>query len=450
MRILIVTEQFPPMVGGVATVTDSLSRDLAEAGHQVWVAAPSEGRYDQFLDRGRVHLYRFASVEWPSYEGQRLALLPVAQLRRLLRVARPDIVHIHSPIILGNLALLLASARHIPVVATNHYMPLNMSPTLSTDPVLGKSFRALAYGYLVTFYNRCDCVTAPTATALDLLKQHGLRVPARPISNGIDPRAFAPRPRDEALRRRLGLPANRPLVLYIGRLAEEKRVHILLDALSQVEEPVHLAIGGTGPLREELEERAAELGMARRVSFLGFVADDDLSPLYRLADIFAMPSVAELQSVATLEAMASGLPVVAADAGALPELVRDGENGFLFAPDNSAALAERLAQLVRDADRRAAFGARGLETVRPHDRRHVLDEWVALYTQMAATARAHAARGKRAASAKSAVSPKSASKGTGRAAARSLPSTRRLATRLPRPARSGTHARQGRRGLEVG
>jgi glycosyltransferase involved in cell wall biosynthesis len=443
MRILIVTEQFPPMVGGVATVTDSLSRDLARAGHQVWVAAPSVGRYDQYLDRGPVHLYRFASVEWPSYEGQRLALLPVAALRRLLRVARPDVVHIHSPIILGNLALLLASARHIPVVATNHYMPLNMSPTLSTDPVLGKSFRALAYGYLVTFYNRCDSVTAPTATALDLLKQHGLRVPSRPISNGIDPRAFAPRPRDEALRRRLGLPADRPLVLYIGRLAEEKRVHILLDALAQIEEPVHVAIGGTGPLREELEERAETLGVAHRVSFLGFVADEDLRPLYRLADVFAMPSVAELQSVATLEAMASGLPVAAADAGALPELVRDGENGFLFAPDDSAALADRLARLVRDVDLRATFGARSMEIVRPHDRRRVLSEWEALYAEVAATARQHIAKGKRTGRSKS------ASKGTGRVASRSLPSSRRLAARLPHPTRRGTPARQPRRGLEI-
>lgn len=443
MRILIVTEQFPPMVGGVATVTDSLSRDLAEAGHQVWVAAPSEGRYDQFLDRGLVHLYRFASVEWPSYEGQRIALLPVASLRRLLRVARPDVVHIHSPIILGNLALLLASARHIPVVATNHYMPLNMSPTLSTDPVLGKSFRALAYGYLVTFYNRCDSVTAPTATALDLLKQHGLRVPARPISNGIDLAAFAPRPRDEALRRRLRLPADRPLALYIGRLAEEKRVHILLDALAQVKTPIHLAIGGTGPLREELEERAASLGIARRVSFLGFVADDDLRPLYRLADVFAMPSVAELQSVATLEAMASGLPVAAADAGALPELVHDGENGYLFAPDDSAALADRLTRLARDADLRATFGARSVEIVRPHDRRHVLAEWQEVYAGLAAAARQHAAKGKR-------TKAKSAVKNTGRPASRSLPSTRRLATRLPRPARPGTPTRQPRRGLEIG
>ena len=300
MRIVIVTEQYLPMLGGVATVTVNLSQDLAAAGHQVWVVAPSQGNYSEEGMQGPVHVHRFASFEWPTYDGQRIAFPPVAPLHRLLRDVRPDIVHIHSPIVLGNLAQLLASRMRVPVVATNHYMPINMSRTLSTDPLLGKSFEAIAYSYLVGFYNRCDFVTAPTATALGLLKQHGLRVSSRSISNGIDLREFTPRARDEALRRRLGLPSDRPLVLYLGRLSDEKRVRVLLDAMAQLRLPVHLAIGGSGPAREELEAHAVALGMGKRVTFLGRVADDDLVPLYRLADVFAMPSVAELQSVATL------------------------------------------------------------------------------------------------------------------------------------------------------
>lgn len=387
MRIVIVTEQYLPMVGGVSTVTLNLSQDLAASGHQIWVVAPSEGRYDERREQGKVHVHRFSSFEWPTYDGQRIVFPPVAPLRRLLRTVRPDIVHIHSPLVLGNLAQLLAAASHLAVIGTNHYMPVNVAPTLSNDPLLGKSFRAMTYSYLVSFYNRCDFVTAPTATALDLLKRHGLRAPSRPISNGIDLRRFTPKPRDEALRRALGLPSDRPLIIYVSRLSEEKRVNVLLDAMAQLREPTHLAIGGSGPARRVLEEQAADLGIADRVTFLGHVPDEQLVPLYRLGDIFAMPSIAELQSLATMESMALGLPVVAANEGALPELVHDGVNGFLFAPDDSAALADRLARLAANPVLRRQMSVRSLEIVASHDRRHILDEWQQLYAEVAAGVR---------------------------------------------------------------
>jgi glycosyltransferase involved in cell wall biosynthesis len=396
MRIVIVTEQYLPMLGGVATVTLNLSQDLAAAGHQVWVVAPSEGHHNEHTHDGPVQVSRFASFEWPSYDGQRIAFPPVAPLRRLLHGSRPDVVHIHSPIVLGNLAQLLAGTLRIPVVATNHYMPINMSPSLSTDPLLGKSFEALAYSYLVSFYNRCDYVTVPTDTALGLLKQHGLRVAARAISNGIDLARFFPASRDESLRRRYGLPADRPLLLYLGRLSDEKRVHVLLDAMAQLQVPAHLAIGGSGPASADLEARADALGIRTRVTFLGRVADEDLAATYRLADVFVMPSVAELQSVATLEAMAVGRPVVAADAGALPELVLDGANGYRFTPDDSLALSDRLARLIAEQALRERMGEASLRLVARHDRQHVLDEWQNLYADLAAqvkaAAREHARR----------------------------------------------------------
>lgn len=395
MRVVIVTEQYLPMLGGVATVTVNLSQDLAAAGHQVWVVAPSQGNYREEGMQGGVHVHRFASFEWPSYDGQRIAFPPVALLHRLLRDVRPDIIHIHSPIVLGNLAQLLAGRMRVPVVATNHYMPINMAPTLSTGPLLGKSFEAIAYSYLVGFYNRCDFVTAPTAIALGLLKQHGLRAPARAISNGIDLRQFSPKPRDEALRRQLGLPSDRLLLLYLGRLSEEKRVDVLLDAMAQLREPAHLAIGGSGPARDDLEAQVATLGIGQRVTFLGRVEDGDLAAVYRLADLFVMPSVAELQSVATLEALAVGLPVVAANIGALPELVLDGQNGLLFAPDDSADLATSITQLLTDAALRQSMAARARASVMPHDRQRIVAEWQQLYASIGARMREAAAHHRR-------------------------------------------------------
>lgn len=383
MRILIVTEQYPPMIGGVASVTSALARNLADAGHRVWVAAPSETHEHIAQMDHRVHVRRFASFEAPSFDGQRIALLPVAQCHHLLRAVRPDVIHIHQPLVLGNLMLLLAAIEHIPVVGTNHYMPVNVAPGVNPDALLGRSVEAITYSFLVGFYNRCDFVTAPSETALALLKRHGLRPPARAISNGVDVRRFFPGPRDEALRQRLGLPDDRPLILAVGRLSKEKHLHTLLDAFAQLRIPAHLAIGGSGPARAELEHQARALGIARRVTFLGHIEDADLAPLYRLGDVFAIASIAELQSLVTLEAMAVGLPVVAADAGALPELVHDGENGLLFPPDDSAALAHRLAALAEDPAMRRAMSARSLAIAISHDSEHVLAQWERQYAELA-------------------------------------------------------------------
>jgi glycosyltransferase involved in cell wall biosynthesis len=383
MRIIIVTEQYLPMLGGVATVTRNLSQDLAAAGHAVWVVAPSESHHNERAQDGAVAVRRFASFEWPGYDGLRIAFPPFAPLRKLFTRVRPDVVHIHSPIVLGNVAQFLGSALHVPVVATNHYMPENVSPTLSTDPLLGKRFDALAYSYLVGFYNRCDVVTAPTSYALALLRTHGLVAAGRAISNGIDLSAFAPRTRDEALRRRLGLPADRPLILYVGRLSEEKRVSVLLDAMAQVRAPAHLVIGGDGPEAELLRQRAGDLELTERVSFLGRVPDDELVPLYRLADLFAMPSTAELQSLSTLEALAVGLPVVAANAGALPELVRSGENGLLFTSEDSAEMSECLTRLVTHPAQRRRMAKAAMATAAQHDRQRITQEWLQLYAAAA-------------------------------------------------------------------
>jgi len=383
MRIVIVTDQYPPLVGGVSTVTRNLSIDLAARGHQVWVIAPSERTRDMRRVENGVHIYRFSSFKWPAYEGMRIAFLPIVPLRHLLNQIMPDVVHIHSPVVLGNLARMISHALQRPVIATNHFMPINISRTLSDDPVLSRSFENLTYSYLVRFYNRCNFVTAPTVTAVELLRQHGLRAPTMAISNGIDLTRFRPAPANPALRPALGLPADTPLLLYVGRLFGEKRLNILIDALSRTDEHIHLAIAGTGPEENALQEQAVALGLAQQVTFLGFVPDAQLLELYRAADIFVIPSIAELQSLATMEAMACGLPVVAANYAALPELVQDGDNGFLFTPDDRNDLAHKLQILTRDAHLRRTMGLRSLRRIAPHNRERVLRQWEQLYQYVA-------------------------------------------------------------------
>ena len=383
MRIVIVTDQYPPMVGGVPTVTRQLATDLANRGHQVWVVAPSYGSRDIYRIEQKVRVYRFSSFEWPTYEDLRIAYLPFLPIRKLLKKADPDVIHIHSPVVLGNIAQILAGGLRKPVVATNHYLPINMSRSLTGDSVFGKPFNTVTYSYLVHFYNRCEYVTAPTATALNLLYEHGLRAPARPISNGIDLARFRPGPRDEALRRRLRLPADRPLILSVNRLSQEKRIEVLIEAVGKMRQPAHLAIGSSGPAEADLRAQVKALRLEDHVSFLGFISDIDLVPFYRLGDVFGIASEGDLQSLVTMNALACGLPVVAANACALPELVHHGENGYLFAPGDSAEMAAYLDRLVSDADLRRKMGAKSLEIIAPHERGKVLEEWETLYRRLA-------------------------------------------------------------------
>jgi phosphatidylinositol alpha 1,6-mannosyltransferase len=382
MRIMLVTDQYPPMVGGVPTVTRGLAVDFVNRGHQVWVVAPSYGARDvKRLEQG-VRVYRFSSFEWPTYEGLRIPFLPFMPMRNLIKRSDPDIIHIHSPVVLGNIAQILAGGLRKPVIATNHYLPINMSRSLSSDPIFGKPFSSVTYTYLVNFCNRCEYVTAPTQTALNLLYEHGLRAPARAISNGIDLNRFRPGAPDPEALTRFGLPTDRPLIIHVNRLSEEKRIDVLIRAAQHLRQPAHIALVGSGPMEAELRALAASLHVEDRVSFLGFVRDADLLSLRRSAALFAIPSEADLQSLATMEAMACGLPVVAANSYALPELVHQNENGFLFQPGNSEELARAIDTILEDGDLRTRMGQESLNIIEKHDRLNILDEWEDLYRRL--------------------------------------------------------------------
>ncbi len=427
LRVLIATDQYEPMIGGVPTVTRELARGLAERGHVVEVLAPSaSGRSGTGPGPaigpgdadpgggGELTLASRRSVRWPWYDDQRLGLLSPAAARELVDGFAPDVVHVHSPLTLGAVARSAARRRRVPVVYTNHYLPANVHPTAgrSGHPAAGSAaasargarvssaaratvaaagsmagalFDVGFYGYLTAFANRCDRVTAPTATALLLLRDHGLRAPSQVVSNGIDLGVFSPGQADEALRLAYGLPAGRPLILSVGRLSPEKRADVLIEAVAGQEAgDAVLALAGSGPDSQRLRALATRLGVCDRVRFLGFIPGAELPGLYRLADVFAIASEAELQSLVTMEAMASGLPVVAVNAGALGELVHPGENGFLTRPGLVGDMAGSLDLLCRDPGLRARMAKAGLRIIADHDRHRMLARWETIYRTLAA------------------------------------------------------------------
>jgi glycosyltransferase involved in cell wall biosynthesis len=377
-RILIVTDQYFPMVGGVAAVTHGLAAGLSGRGHAVTLLAPSARLRSASGMAGQARVRCPGSVPWPWYQDMRVARLPVRGVREIFSSAEPDVIHVHSPLVLGVLARRRAERAGIPVIYTNHYMPANVTMTPGQAPrALDNSF----YSWVCGFANRCDYVTAPSKAALGLLREHGLRVPCEVISNGVDTSVYSPGA-DGPLRRRYGLSAGSAVILAVGRLSGEKCLPVLLDATARLTMPAQLVIAGAGPDRARLQARAASLGIDGRVAFLGHVPGDDLPGLYRMADIFAIASQAELQSLATMEAMASGLPVVAAAACALPELVSHGRNGYLFSGGDAEAMAGYLDALISDQGMRHRMGAESLRLIARHGRDGTLRHWESLYAHL--------------------------------------------------------------------
>ena len=236
-------------------------------------------------------------------------------------------------------------------------------------------------------YSRADAVTAPTTCAVDLIARRAGLTGAFPVSNGIDAGAYEQARVAVAARRNTpGSPDTlyEPTVLFVGRLDQEKRVDELIRAFARIAPDVsgRLDVVGEGASRSGWEALAQRLGVARRVRFHGRVSDDDLLAAYANADLFCMPGVSELQSIVTLEAMAAGLPVVAADAMALPHLVRPGISGELFTPGDIDGLAGHLRTLLTDVALRERYGTAGRELVEAHTMETTLGIFETLYEKV--------------------------------------------------------------------
>ncbi|MCL5962375.1 MAG: glycosyltransferase [Chloroflexi bacterium] len=367
LKILYALDSYRPNIDGVGISTERQASRLAARGHDVMLVAPAQRFADYAetaagLDVFRVRTIRFISNRW------RMAVLTGGTVERIIDTFRPDVVVINLPFPLNSAILREARKRHVPIVGVTGTMPewiLAHLPFLK--PLSGVLYPTI-WRYLAAYYNRCDVVIGVTPTALRFLEAYGLKKPATVISNGVELRSFYPRPKDRRLAERLHIP-DKSAVLYAGRLDAEKRVDILIHAIPLVLQEVdcHFVIGGDGSERVKLQEMSARLGVDRNVTFTGFLDTSDYQSVYSLADVFAIASPAELQSIVTLEAAASGLPIVAVNAGALPELVKDGRNGLLFPPDNPAELAAVLVRLLQNEELRRSMGQESRAIARRHD-----------------------------------------------------------------------------------
>ncbi|MEZ3162176.1 glycosyltransferase [Microbacterium sp. BWT-B31] len=379
LTILIGADTFLPHVNGAARFAERLAAGLVARGHDVHVSAPSAGHrnhgtFVETIEGQPVTMHRLPSWRWYPHDWLTF-VMPFRSkhyARKVLNAVNPDVVHIQSHIVIGRGLSREARKRGVPIIATNHVMPENVIDFTALPAFLNKIVIKLAWDDAKRTFDLTRAVTTPTRKAADFLEATIDIQGVIPISCGIDASNYTAdlTPRD----------ANR--LVFVGRLTTEKQIDVVLKAIAALDPTLGVTfdIVGNGDQRRNLEQLTAKLGLADRVTFHGHTSDEELRSLLTRASAFVIASIAELQSIATMEAMASGLPIIAADAVALPHLVHDGENGYLFEPGDVEGLAAMIDRVLRQTpEERLRMQRASLEGVKVHDITRTLDTFEALY-----------------------------------------------------------------------
>jgi glycosyltransferase involved in cell wall biosynthesis len=355
LRVGLFTNNYLPMLGGVARAVETVRTALVTLGHQPFVVAPrmpgAAGSTPGVL--------RVPAVPAPTYPDFALPLPATSAVVRRIEALDLDVLHAHHPFLLGVTARRLARRLGRPLVFTYHtlydkyahYVPL-------PRPLVARQ----AVAWSIAFANSADLVIAPSAGLASRLRSQGVRRPVVVLPTGVDLDSF--RPGDQqAARRALALPPAGPLCLYLGRIDREKNLEFLLDAFARVaaERPAaRLVLVGRGTREARLRRHAERVGLGDRVHFAGGVAPDVAPLYYQAADVFLFASTTETQGLAVLEAMAAGRPVVAVRASGVEETVVDGVTGLLV-PEDLDVFAAAVLQVLADGGLAAKLSAGGRE-----------------------------------------------------------------------------------------
>ena len=353
MRIAQVSPWFSPHFGGVESHVRSLSRELARRGHEVTVVTSQHDRTlsaEETVDGFRVVRVR------PRFIFMQTPITP--RMRGSLRALSADVVHAHSPPPLAShYAGAVASERGIPYVVTYH---CDVELPSAFGSVVESIYRRSLGADTLRNANQVIVTTRTYAATSRAIWRYNPSV----IPNAVDHRRFRPDVDGSAVRAKLRIPPEVPIVLLVGRIVPHKGVEHFVEAARYVPDARFLVAGGGSSL-DAMKRLALSMGVEDRVRFLGRISDDRLPEVYAACDVFVLPSVSRLEAfgIVALEAMSTGKPVIVADIPGVREIIEDGRDGLLADPVNPRDLAEKIRRLLSDPEGRQTMGARGREKV---------------------------------------------------------------------------------------
>ena len=368
MRIAICSDQYLPLLSGLVDSIETLSSELRRRGHSVRIYAPMfpGAKPDEYV-------YRFPAWTLPGSGDSMIIALPLGALKDM-RTFEPDVIHTHLAGVTGLFALYASRRLSVPLVGTDHTLPadylhyakLNFPPF----PYLVRKFSAW-------YYNRCIFVTTPGDTVLQELKDYGLQRPSRIISNPLLTQLFRPLAGKSELKKKLGI-GNRAVLIF-GRIAKEKNLDFAIGVFARMGKETDLVFIGDGPYRSDLEKKIHEQNLQSQVRFLGVLRGDSLVEAVNACDVCLITSMSETQSLTTLQSLACGLPVVAANAGGPAEYIHHGETGYLIEPTSVQAFADHLTTLLDDPNLLQEFGRNARGSIAHFSPEHIAGEFEKVY-----------------------------------------------------------------------
>ena len=345
MKIAMFTDTYTPQINGVVTSIRLTAEELTRMGHEVYIFAPDFSG----TEKSEGNVIRFPSTGYPFKAIKEFQITKgfgsVIQQMRKLGI---QLIHSHDPGSMGLKAVPISRYLKIPHIHTYHtfwpdyvhYVPLGSRYTKIT----AERFSAL-------FCNRCDGIIAPTRKIREALVQYGTRVPIEIIPTGIQTVEFSGRD-NNAMHQRFGIPPEKKVLVYAGRIVKEKNVPFLLNMMEDLvfrlgQKGYHLLLIGDGAARLELEERARQTGLTDFISFTGFLPHREVMKIFHHSDLFVFASVTETQGLVLLEAMASGIPAVVVDALGIGDVMIDGKGGFPV-PADPRVFAQTITDLMEN------------------------------------------------------------------------------------------------------
>lgn len=372
-RIGLFTESYDPVINGVSTSVKTLASELRAAGHAPVIVAPRFPGHADIVGVEAAPVLRLPSWRTRFNPQNPFAWPPIGPAPAILREARFDLVHTQQPFGIGMHGRRTARRQGIPLVSTFHTLYHEYAHYVPFVP--RRVARFFVTAHLRRYYNSCAAVVVPSHAAGRILENIGVRSALiQVVPTGVPPASPVSPSAVEAARAAYCLPVTAPVLLFVGRLAREKNLGLLVAAFarlcrsfSDTEESRHpiLLLVGSGPYQEECRRLVVAAGVDRRVRFTGFLNRGQLGPVYACATLFAFPSPTETQGVVLSEAQSHGLPCVVVDGGGAPEFVR-ADVDALVVPPTVDAFHAALAALLENEERRRAFAAAALgSTLRP-------------------------------------------------------------------------------------
>jgi glycosyltransferase involved in cell wall biosynthesis len=341
LRIALFTETFLPKVDGIVTRLSRTLEQLRRLGHEVLIFAP----HDPPASYAGHRVVSVPAIAFKPWYPELFLGLPRPRLGRELDAFKPDLVHVVNPVVLGLWGTAIAKQRNLPLLSSFHTDLTSYSKHLNLW-----FLTPLSHSFLRDVHNQAHVNLCTSTQMVAEARSYGIRR-VRLWRKAIDTEQYHPARRSQAMRERLTQgDSAAPLLVYVGRLSNEKRLEWLLEPLRRMP-GVRLALVGSGPAEEHLRSVFA----GTPTVFTGYLGGDDLAAAYASADVFAFPSDTETLGFVAMEAMASGVPVVGARAGGIPDVISDGVDGFLFTPGDADDLTGKLQRLLTDDALRRQF-----------------------------------------------------------------------------------------------